>query len=311
MSYNSARSPTTSAGVVPLAHPNQLRSNDMPSYHLCPNFRIPPPPNGHLTLGSILKNLEEDGVEFPLNQAKVEPIPEEAIYPRDGPHAERGFTRNITELRSLDAGVWCRIFSVAELSAKFIRSRGSGEFLTVNELLTRTFMPDDEYTTKSLENAKVRTYVTTRKLEVPVYMVTGIMIAKGASWSSRKSKTKEASGEGGGKEPNSGTSAGGKAGYSKDKETTTGVEDSDDFVLGIRVRKIWWEKDIRQESDKVAGSVLRSGSSKMSLGSPAAGLRIAEDFELDNPEASGVDKRLVVKRIPTDTEAEPVVWILP
>ncbi|KAJ0350153.1 hypothetical protein COL154_013375 [Colletotrichum chrysophilum] len=96
----------------------------MPSYHLCPDFRIPPPPNGHLTLGSILKNFEEDGVQFPLNNGNVEPIPDGAIWPQDGPHAERGFTRNISELRSVGAGIWSKIFGLGELSAKFSRSHG-------------------------------------------------------------------------------------------------------------------------------------------------------------------------------------------
>lgn len=281
----------------------------MPSYHLCPDFRIPPPPNGHLTLGSMLKNLEEDGVQFPLNNGKVEPIPDDAIHPRDGPHAERGFTRNMSELRSIGAGIWSKIFGLEVLSAKFSRSHGTGEFLTVEELLTRTFIPDEEYTRKSLEIPKVMTYVTTRKLEVPVYMVTGIMVATGASWSSTKSKTSEATVEAGLTAPDSGASAGGNAGYKKDKERTTGVEGSNDFILGIRVRKIWWEAGLRQTSDKVVGRVLGSGSSEVSIGSPAAGLRVADDFEFDDSQASGVDKRFVEES--AQTSLEPVVWILP
>lgn len=281
----------------------------MPSYHLCPDFRIPPPPNGHLTLGSVLKNLEEDGVQFPLNNGKIEPISEDAIHPRDGPHAERGFTRNMSELRSIGAGIWSKIFSLEVLSAKFSRSHGTGEFLTVKELLTRTFIPDEEYTRKSLEIPKVMTYVTTRKLEVPVYMVTGIMVATGASWSSTKTKAREATVQAGLEAPGSGVSAGANAGYKKDIERTTGVEESNDFILGIRVRKIWWEEGVRQTSDKVVGRVLGSESSKVSIGSAAAGLQVADDFEFDGPQAFGIEKRFVEESI--QTGLEPVVWILP
>lgn len=281
----------------------------MPSYHLCPDFRIPPPPNGHLTLGSILKNLEEDGVQFPLNNGKVETIPDDAIHPRDGPHAERGFTRNINELRSVSAGIWSKVLGLEILSAKFSRSHGTGEFLTVRELLTRTFIPDEEYMRKSLEIPRVMAYVTTRKLEVPIYMVTGVMVATGASWSSTKTKTKEAAVEAGLVVPNSGASAGGSAGYSHDKDRETGVEDSNDFILGIRVRKIWWEKGVRQTSDQVVGRVLGSGGSKVSIGSLEAGLRVADDFEFDDPEGCGVDKRFVDES--AQTGSEPVTWILP
>lgn len=281
----------------------------MPSYHLCPDFRIPPPPNGHLVLGSILKNLEEDGVQFPLNNGKVEPIPDEMIHPRDGPHAERGFTRNISELRSIEAGIWSKIFGLEVLSSKFSRSHGTGEFLTVRELLTRTVIPDEDYTRKSLESPRVMTYVTTRRLGVPVYMVTGIMVATGASWSSTKTKAREATVEAGLAIPNSAASVGMNAGYNKDKERTTGVEDSNDFILGIRVRKIWWEEGVRQTSDRVVGRVLGSESSKASIGSPASGLRVVDDFEFNDVESSSADKRFVDES--AQTGAGPVIWILP
>ncbi|KAL1873556.1 hypothetical protein Daus18300_003921 [Diaporthe australafricana] len=234
-------------------------------------------------------------------------FPDDTIHPRDGPHAERGFTRNVNELRSVSAGIWSKIFSLGSLSSKFSRCHGTGDLLTVKELLTRTFIPDKEYTNKSLEIPKVKAYVITRKLEVPVYMITGLMIATGASWSSKKTKMTEAAAEAGLVEPASNASVGGSAGYTRNKERTTGVEDSNDFVLGIRVRKIWWEKGIRQTSDRVVGRVLESKMSTVNIGSHAS-LRIVDDFELDDPETSSADKRFCDES--AQMGSEPIVWIL-
>lgn len=280
----------------------------MPSYHLCPDFRTPPPPNGHLTLGTILKTLDENGIQFPLNADKVEPVAPETIQPRDRPHAQRGFTRSMNELRSVEGGIWAKIFSLGSLSAKFSHSHGSGEILTVRELLTRTFIPDEEYMYKSLDNPKVKTYVTARKLEVPIYMITGIMVAAGASWSETDTKATEAAVKGALTEPATGSSAGGSARYRGERERTTGVEESDDFVLGIRVRKIWWENGVRQVSDKVVGSVLESGKGKLHIGKPEAGMQFVDDFELNDLEATA-GKRFVDEG--TLTGMEPVVWVLP
>ena len=283
----------------------------MPSYHLCADFRIPPPPNGHLALGTILKNLDEDGVQFPLNAGKAEPVAQEAMQPREGPHVQRGFTRSMSELRSVEGGIWARIAGGwGSLSAKFSRTHASGEILTVRGLLTRTFIPDEEYMYKAIDNPRVKVYVTARRLEAPIYMITGIMTARGASWSKKDARATAVAVEGGvPTEPTTASLAGGGAGYRRETSTATGVEGSDDFVLGIRVRKIWWEKGLRQVSDKVVGRVLGSGGGgKAHISKPEAGMQFVDDFELEDPEA-GADKRLIDEGTLEGTE--PVVWILP
>ncbi|KLU89427.1 hypothetical protein MAPG_08398 [Magnaporthiopsis poae ATCC 64411] len=274
-----------------------------PTYHLCPDFRIPPPPNGHLTLGTILKSLGEDGVHAPLNKGREVEVRPEELRPLAGSHAQRGFTRSLSELRSAEGGIWAKIFGLSSLSAKFSHSRGIGKFLTVKELHTRAFLPDDEYMHQSLSNPKVNVYVTTRKLKVPIYMITGIMVAIGASWSDTETKITEADTGGGMAIPKTPASIGGT-------ESATGVEDSDDFVLGIRVRKIWWDDGGRQFSDQVVGRVLASRKGEARISDPDAGMHVADDF---GP-GEGLDAVADEKRFLDDgalTGMEPVVWILP
>ncbi|EJT75900.1 hypothetical protein GGTG_05826 [Gaeumannomyces tritici R3-111a-1] len=282
-----------------------------PTYHVCPDFRIPPPPDGHLMLGTILKSLDENGVHDPLNKGREIAVHPEELRPKAAPFAQRGFTRSLTELQSTEGGIWAKIFGLGSLSANFSRTRGMGKFLTVKELLSREFLPDDEYMHQSLSIPKVNVYVTTRKLKVPVYMITGIMVATGASWSDTATKAGGARAKDGVAVLGTQMEFGGAMGHTKGKASVTGVEDSDDFVLGIRVRKIWWDEGIRQVSDQVVGRALDSQKREVRISERDAGMRVVDDFGLGDNEqdADASDERFVDDG--TLTGMEPTVWILP
>ncbi|KAH8892482.1 hypothetical protein GQ53DRAFT_861807, partial [Thozetella sp. PMI_491] len=211
------------------------------------------------------------------------------------------------EMRSAEGSIWAKIFGSGSLSAKFSRSHGTGDVLTVKELLTRTFIPDEKYMYRSLETPKVRIYITTRRLEVPLYMITVIMVAKGASWTETKTRTTEMKAEGGVTEPTTGSSVGATAGRARERESTTGVEDSDDFVLGIRARKIWWKDGVRQTSDHVVGSTLASGKKRGEASKVESNMQFADDFELEDSEDTA-ERRVVEDGVPARMEL--IVWIL-
>jgi hypothetical protein len=85
--------------------------NPTPSYHLCQDFSIPPPPNGALDLGSILKNLDVDGLA-PINEdARIE-VPETVKWPRNGPDIKTGFSCSMSQLTAKEFGIWAKIFGV-------------------------------------------------------------------------------------------------------------------------------------------------------------------------------------------------------
>lgn len=159
--------------------------NPKPSYHLCPDFSISPPPDGHLTLGSILKNLDVDGVAHPLDLGSTIDIPNTEVYPRDAPDSKSGFTRTLHELRSVEGSFRAKIFGLDGLggSLGFLRKRTDDETLTVEDLQTRYFSPTEEYMKKALELPNVALFVNVTRMKVPVYMVTGIKVAVGAKLS--------------------------------------------------------------------------------------------------------------------------------
>jgi hypothetical protein len=255
--------------------------NPKPSYHLCPTFTIPPPPNGHVDLGSILTSLDRDGVDNPVNIYCRVAVPKEHIYPRRGPDEKNGFTRTLKELRSTDTGLWAKVFAVGGAGFKFLRARSDDETLTVDKLLTRYFSPTKDYMAESLEASHVESYLLDTGKKEPVYMVTGYMYVKGAKLSRAENKNSQTGAEASATEPNTQTSIGGNAGYTRGNESSSGFDGSTPFILGLRVRKIWWDKDAaRKTSDKVAGTVL--GDSRQEKPDMMENARFEDDAKVGN-----------------------------
>ncbi|KAM5344485.1 hypothetical protein ACJ41O_013021 [Fusarium nematophilum] len=280
-----------------------------PSYHLCPDFSIAPPPDGHLTLGSILKNLDVDGVAHPLNLKDAIGVPDEDIFPRRTPDSKTGFTRTLKELRAVEASIWAKIFSVQGLggSLSFLRKRADDETLTVEDMQTRYFSPDEEYMKKSLELPNVAGFVDVTSKKVPVYMVTGLKVAVGAKLSKVSAKTTKIDGQMGVTDPQGVASGGGSGGYTSEDAAAVGFDGSTPFVLGIRVRKIWWERGIRKTSDKVAGAALDDGRGR-GMVSTAAGAQFVDDFRVDDAESAAAEK--VFTNEDGDLGIEPSDWVV-
>ncbi|KAH8736868.1 hypothetical protein BGZ61DRAFT_470375 [Ilyonectria robusta] len=70
-----------------------------PSFHLCPDFSIAPPPNGQLELGSVLRGLDFDSVFTPLDIGGTIKVPDSQLKPLDKPSEKAGFSRSLKELR--------------------------------------------------------------------------------------------------------------------------------------------------------------------------------------------------------------------
>ncbi|KAL7803905.1 hypothetical protein V8C43DRAFT_266357 [Trichoderma afarasin] len=278
-----------------------------PSYHLCPDFPIPPPPNGHLTLGTILASIDLRGVLRPLNLNSVPDIPATMTFPKDGPHSITNFTRTLKQLRTIKGSIWAQLFSFGGPSEKlnFLSTRDDDETLTVADLRTTYIIPSEEYMKKALENAGVSLFINVTKMKAPVYMITGLKVAYGAKLSGMHSKIKNASGEANVTEPHSGISAGAEARYESENTTSNGFDGSTPFILGIRVRKIWWKKRIRQTSDTVSGSIL-ADSDDEDAPSLLVGLEFEDDFVAED---NSLNEAKVIEEVDELTGPEPCQWV--
>ncbi|KAK2746949.1 hypothetical protein FQN57_002521 [Myotisia sp. PD_48] len=124
-----------------------------PSFHLCPDFNIAPPPTGHLKLGSVLSSLNIRGVLRPLNHGDTVMVPESQLQPPHEPMKKTGFSRSLKELRGLEGSIWAKIFGWEGLGNIFtgLRKRENDETLTVESLFIRYFIPTADYLKQALE----------------------------------------------------------------------------------------------------------------------------------------------------------------
>ena len=276
-----------------------------PSFHLCPDFNIAPPPSGHLQLGSILRALDIDGVLTPLDIGATIPVPESELWPKDKPLEKEGFSRSLKELRVLEGSIWAKIFGLDGLGTvfSFLRRRENHETLTVEKLLVRYFTPTLEYTKKALEVDGVAFYARNTKLKKPVYLVTGLIWTEGAKLSNVQSKKSKVSGQAAGTDPHSNTTGGTSGAYEDAEDISSSFDGSMPFVLGIRVRKIWWDKEgMRNEALDTVGATL--GDSEGNETDVLTGVKFVDDQGGVATQQTTLDENLLGK-------THPVTWILP
>jgi hypothetical protein len=155
------------------------------SYFLAPNFDIPPPPEGPVALGSIIYN--PAAPERSLNRDDPIPIPPASIYTS---HKEN-WKVSQAHLRERSVGVWAQISQlIIGLGGKinFDHNHDSGTVYDCQRLDTQRFQPDNDYIWRSLQNARVQNYIKRAWFGKPVYMITGIKVARGVTAESLESK---------------------------------------------------------------------------------------------------------------------------
>lgn len=81
--------------------------SSQPSFHLCPDSNIPPLPDGHLELGSVLRGVDFNSVYSPLNAGDAVKIPDAQLKPIS---EKAGFRRTLKEPRGVEGSIWAKIF---------------------------------------------------------------------------------------------------------------------------------------------------------------------------------------------------------
>ncbi|KAL8391895.1 hypothetical protein RB595_002191 [Gaeumannomyces hyphopodioides] len=275
-----------------------------PSFHLCPDFSIDPPPDGHLRLGSVLQSLQLDGVLDPLDGGEAAPVPDSLIFPKNKSASEKaGFSCSLKHLREVKGGVWAKVFGWAGLGPSFsaLRGRQDDEKITVERLHVRYFAPTLEYMKTALETDAVALYVRRTKLRRPVWMITGLMWTEGASLSKVAATRMQLKSEITGSGPTAAGTAGLQLSYGSEDGLMSRFDGSTPFVLGMRVRKIWWDRQgVRQDKLDVVGATL--GDDAETKKGLLEGLGYKDD------ETLGYET--VVDDDPLG-EGESVIWLLP
>ncbi|KAL7898492.1 hypothetical protein HDV63DRAFT_403703 [Trichoderma sp. SZMC 28014] len=186
----------------------------LPYFHLCPDLNSFAPPNGQLKLGTMLRDLSIENVMFPFDAGKAIEVPDLQLWPLDGAFEIGGFTRTLEELGE---GNMLEVIAGNDMGSKPDRVQfleNKNKILKVEKLNGQCFIPTPEYIDKALEMDGVASYIESTERKRPVYMITGLM------WTEGDAKLVDKRG---------------KDGFTRDS--------SHPFIVGIRVRKMWWRKN--------------------------------------------------------------------
>ncbi|KAK7417848.1 hypothetical protein QQX98_004323 [Neonectria punicea] len=225
--------------------------NLVPTYYSSPNFSIAPPDaNGPLHLGSVIADLKDP---VPLNPSIIVPIPADEIFKS---HLT-GFSTTLAKSRRLKLGILARLLGLNGPAAEpsVSQGRSQDEELSVRLLETQYFNPSPKYMDNSINLPSVKAFRKASRDRLPVFLVTGIKIARGASASIVRGKSVDSSVQA--------SIVGGASGLVEIEPSVRGqwttqremsFRGSSDFILAYRVTKLMWKKG------EVKGKAYTSGA---------------------------------------------------
>ncbi|KAI0531942.1 hypothetical protein GGR58DRAFT_207530 [Xylaria digitata] len=211
----------------------QTRSNGDTNVSTSPELSTPL--NGPLRLGTVVEDLN---LLEPINESNEVEIPLAQIYTLK----EKGFRTTIENIQDSKFGILANFLGLAGLTGEIAgsRLRSAENAIYARELETVCFHPSTELVSTIVASPSVRTYLEVTRKRSPIYLITGLKIAHGASWSARRGKGYEARLEFIVPDPISNAVAmGPKVDINTVFTSETFVEASDSFILAYRTTKIW------------------------------------------------------------------------
>jgi hypothetical protein len=266
------------------------------TYILLPNMTTPPPPLGPLHLGHIVRSPSEPEV-ISLNRKDRVPIPDSEIPP---PDIKEGFTSTRGKLRSGSLGIWAQILASIGLEASVGFERGDDEVIHVSWLETMVFDPDIEYVRQAVNSTSVKAFMEASQYALPVFMITGLKIARGASTGS--SATRAASQKLGLSVPVGGVSIGPSLDATQKRFEGTSFEGSTDFVLAFRVRRVRFKKGQLEQKIYTKGASMMDGDEGAKEDGPEI---LGLDGEVDLNELDPYSQFMVMK------DEDDSQWLVP
>ncbi|KAI9146884.1 Cytochrome P450 monooxygenase astJ [Paramyrothecium foliicola] len=201
---------------------------------------LPPDGGGLLELGSIISSIAAAD-EPPLNEDCRIHIAEPDLFCSH----QRGFTATISKMRSGELGMMAKLVGLQGVGGGVSWASGNNleNIYRIKRLDTLYFTPSQQYIAESMLQPDVKDYVIGTGYK-PVYMVTGLKIARGGAVSVSKGRTGEVSAEVGVDLTAIGApvEVGPTIGTTWEKTSEMAFADSTDFIVGIRVKKLVYKR---------------------------------------------------------------------
>ncbi|KAK2752268.1 hypothetical protein CKAH01_17741 [Colletotrichum kahawae] len=236
-----------------------MASQQIPRYHVAPNFSIPPvEAGGILELGAIIASVAD--ADEPINEDCHVSIPISKLLCSH----QKGFSATKSSMTTGEYGIWAKVVGVdgfgCELS--WAPERSAEDIYHFRGIDTIYFNPSQEYMEESMSKVDVKDFIVGSGYG-PVFMVTGLKTARGPSVKMSKSKKWTNTVELGLQEPGGiPIELGPKFDTSKETRQEMGFEDSTDFIIGIRVKKLMYKKHWRQWLTRIPGKLVAKQHNK-------------------------------------------------
>ncbi|KAI1754551.1 hypothetical protein F4782DRAFT_492964 [Xylaria castorea] len=213
---------------------------EQPTYHIAPNFTTRPFPNGPLELGTLVEDIKQ---YYPINQGATNrvPIPDGQRYS----DAKENIDASLKTSHTGEYGILARILDRSiggEMSLK--GQRREQDVYKISRLETVYFYPQRSYINKCLQLSDVEDYLEMGGYKDPIYLITGLKLAWGATIFTERGHDLDGKGEGGVSVPGIPVDVDIRAKAEVGRQT--GMQSTfskpADFVLGIQVQKIYHAK---------------------------------------------------------------------
>lgn len=199
-----------------------------------------------------------------------------------------------------------------ELSWKHKKS--ANDLYTFKKIDTEFFQPDKQYIEKSMNADEVETFMREEKYKTPVYMITGMKIARGATLESAEKRSVDAKASfriDGAALGAPGVAFGPAIEHGRSREEETLFGGSSDFVLAYRLQKIWYKRDKKTIENKTFddGAMFDTDEDKKELAEREIEEvdAVVEDFKTSDA-LDGKGMKAVEQK---DDDGGDCVWVLP
>jgi hypothetical protein len=203
----------------------------------------------------VVRNFESREQMRPLNQNADSrlPIPKVQIYPDH----KGGFEAMRVQLKSGELGLWAKFIGIDGIGAEASISaeRSDNDMYKFASVDTEYFFPSPAYVSQCMELSDVQDYLKGYNYKKPVYLITGLKVAKGASVRLEKVTKVLAKAEVGLNSPG-GTNiqAGPRVEGTLENSPVFAFTESSDIVVGIQCLKLYYktswlggEKKLKEE----------------------------------------------------------------
>lgn len=231
-------------------------SSYTPTYIPSPNWDIPVN-SDMVVLGRLIKDPKNPQSKVPKSSA--DPIPPPKIYEGE----KTDWQTTLERVRSGSIGLWAKCLQFIGGQLSFSQLKSSMEDHKFTNLETKYFLPDDDYLAQALEDAGVQAYLQVHNWRKPVYLITGIKIARGASVSTESSTERSAQAEVKVDATSVGVpvEAGPEASWESKKKRGISYGGSTDYIFAYQLTRMKPKKGGKESSNEsyVKGAVFGKG----------------------------------------------------